>query len=198
LDRAVACKKDTAGGKRLAAAPTPRRAVIPSHLGGSGCLAASRRSIYHTGRTRYTRELRVGVLDCLTDSSRNTVACIVHAAALTQCLQDRPARKPYPRSGCIHGARIQAGFDLKLRSSYVQSWVCASRHSHRLSSRLSLAYLPAPRPQNLHNPRRDSHRERYSDEDEALVYGIRQCQLSCKTCRGCQLLSARPNRHGTA
>lgn len=42
----------------------------------------------------------------------------------------------------------------------------------------SLANVPAPSAKSLHNFGRDGSGEGYSDEDEALVDGIRQGELS--------------------
>lgn len=51
---------------------------------------------------------------------------------------------------------------------------------HRLG--LSLSYIPAPAPQYSDNLRCQRRRQRHSDEDEALVYRIRQYQLGPDTC----------------
>lgn len=47
---------------------------------------------------------------------------------------------------------------------------------------LSLANLPAPRPQDLDNLGRDGRRQGHADKDEALVDGVSECKLGCETC----------------
>jgi len=67
---------------------------------------------------------------------------------------------------------------------------------------LALANLPAPRPEHLDDLGRHGSRDWDADEDEALVNGICQCELRCKTWAIVSMKSLKPDgtlvKHGDA